>query len=144
VLTEPRAIQNDPQRVPEPRSFDPDRHHHDTGSLYDSVTGDVSQRNTFVFGAGHRRCQGIHIAERTLVLAIARMTWAFQFLPALDASGAPVQYDVSDYSGKLGVEPREYLCRIVPRSEARVKIIHAEAEECQKLLDPETKQWKSI
>jgi len=132
----------DPNRSPEPRRFNPDRFANDPTTLYQSATGDPQKRDNFVFGAGRRLCQGIHIAERSLFLGISRLVWGFNFSPALGADGSPVSYDVEDLVGGITVEPAHYNCLIAPRSEKKAEVMRMAAKECENLLDPKTGQWK--
>lgn len=140
----PRAIHMDPERSENPRVFNPDRFEGDNTSLYQSAVGDTTKRDNFVFGAGRRMCQGIHIAERSLFLGISRLIWAFTFEPALDAQGIPVKYDIEDLVGGITVQPSKYRARITPRSSDKVKIIRDSVAECKELLDPVTLQWKKV
>ena len=137
-----RSIHMDSHRSPEPRRFNPDRFADDKTSLFESATGDSSKRDNFVFGAGRRLCQGIHIAERSLFYGISRLVWAFDFSPSLGADGRPITYDVDDLVGGITVEPRPYTCQIKPRSKLAAEIICKEAEACSRLLDKDTGQWK--
>lgn len=54
---------------------------------------DVTSRGNFVFGAGRRLCQGIHIAERSLFLGISGLLWAFNFTKPLGHDGKPITPD---------------------------------------------------
>jgi cytochrome P450 len=56
------AIHMYPNRSPSPRVFNPDRFASDSRSLYESAIGEAAKRDNYVFGAGHRLCQGIHTA----------------------------------------------------------------------------------
>lgn len=134
----------DPKRSPNPRVFDPLRHWDDNTTLYQSAIGDTTKRDNFVFGAGRRLCQGIHIAERSLFLGISRLVWAFNFTAPKDANGNPVYYDIEKLVGGITVQPDDYPAVIKPRSEEKVQIIRREVEECEKLLDPKTGQWKKV
>ena len=133
----------DPKRSPDPRRFNPDRFANDSSTLYQSATGDATKRDNYVFGAGRRMCQGIHIAERSLFLGITRMIWALEFSPDTGKNGSPVTYDVDDLVGSITVEPRHYKCNIKPRSPERVRIVRQAAADCRALLDPQTHQWKA-
>lgn len=134
----------DATRSPNPRVFNPDRYASDPTSLYQSVIGDTTKRDNFVFGAGRRLCQGIHIAERSLFLAISRLFWAFDILPAKDQYGEDVQYDPDDLVGGITVQPADYPAVIRPRSEGREGVVRREMEECMGFLDGETLQWEKV
>lgn len=134
----------DPERSPNPRVFNPDRFAHDHTSLYQSAMGDTKQRDNFVFGAGRRLCQGIHIAEQSMFLGISRLLWGFDFAPALDEMGKPVVYDIEDLVGGITIQPEDFRCVITPRSERAAAVIRKAEEDVQGLLDPVTKQWKKI
>jgi cytochrome P450 len=52
--------------------------------------------NYSVFGFGRRLCPGAHIAERSLNIIVARVSWACTIRAAVDASGKeiiPPEYD---------------------------------------------------
>ncbi|KAF5008758.1 hypothetical protein FDECE_4995 [Fusarium decemcellulare] len=144
VINNVWAIHMDPERSPNPRVFDPDRFKDDHTTLYQSAVGDTKKRDNFVFGAGRRMCQGIHIAERSLFLGISRLLWAFNFTSAKDDSGKPIQYDIEDLVGGITVQPNEFPLQITPRSVEREAVIRSEAEKCGQLLHPKTAQWLKI
>lgn len=139
-----RAIHMDPERSPEPRRFNPDRFAGDPTTLYQSATGDPKKRDNFVFGAGRRLCQGVHIAERSLFLGVSRLLWAFTVTKALDANGNPITPDIDDLVGGITVQPREYPATFTPRSDAKVQIIRNAVKECEQLIHPDTRQWKEV
>ncbi|KAK5162733.1 uncharacterized protein LTR77_011216 [Saxophila tyrrhenica] len=144
VINNVWAIHMDDKRSPSPRTFNPDRFADDTRTLYESATGEASKRDNYVFGAGRRLCQGIHIAERSLFLGIARLMWAFEFTPAIDErTGQKVTYDVDDLVGGITVEPRHYPCTITSRSGAKAELIRESVKsDAETFLDPGTGQWK--
>ncbi|KAG7038557.1 cytochrome P450 oxidoreductase [Colletotrichum scovillei] len=144
VINNVWAIHMDEERSPNPRVFDPERFKDDHTTLYQSAMGDTKKRDNFVFGAGRRLCQGIHIAERSLFLGMSRLLWAFDFSPAVDAQGNPVKYDIENLVGGITVQPSDYPARIKPRSAEKVAIIKDAAEECKQLLNPVTMQWKQV
>lgn len=143
VINNVYTIHNDSVRYPEPRRFNPDRYANDQRSAFEAaVNADVSQRDHFTFGGGRRICPGIHIAERSLFLAIAKILWAFDIRPAQDEEENDILPDPSRLTQGFACEPLKYMADIRPRSEGRARIIlkdWAQAESMQ--LDPVTKQW---
>ncbi|KAI0406566.1 cytochrome P450 [Xylaria palmicola] len=137
------AIQNDPERHPDPRTFNPDRWRNDHLSSAESATHpDASRRDHFVYGAGRRLCQGIHIADRSLFLAIARMLWAFDFRRETDKkTGKEIIPDPADLTQGLFVYPQPFPCCLVPRDAGKVACIESEWNKMLELLD-ENLQWK--
>ena len=137
------TIHMDPQRYPEPRKFDPDRYKDDVQNLVDAATNpDPARRGTFAFGAGRRICQGMHVAERSLFLAMARILWAFDIVPAKDEKGIDVLPDPSRLTQGFICMPEPFKATIKPRSPERAALIRQSWEEAQKELDPDTLQWK--
>ncbi|KIA75782.1 hypothetical protein HK57_00396 [Aspergillus ustus] len=139
------AIHNDPKRHPNPRTYDPSRWASDwQNSMQAALNVDPSQRDHFTFGAGRRMCQGMHIADRSLFLAMARTLWAFDFKPAVDErTGQEIVPDVDDIVDGLFVCPRAFPARIVPRDEGKRKRVEEEWGVVAGLLD-DGGQWKSV
>lgn len=138
----------DPATNPDPRVFDPSRFASDLRSEFESATsGDPSQRRNYIFGAGRRVCQGMHIAERSLFLAVTRLLWAFDFMAMVDerTGQAKPLPDVDDLVGGLTIQPAPFEVRIVPRTEARARLVREAWSEVQNsFLDSETKQWNNV
>lgn len=144
VMNNVWSINMDPTRHPNPREYRPERYVKDTQSLAEAAANpDASARDQFTFGAGRRICPGMHVAERSLFLGIARFLWAFKVEPKLDANGIPILPDPDKLTQGFVCMPEEYECRILPRDEARASRIETEWDEAQReCLDPTTKQWK--
>ena len=141
ILNNVYSIHMDPKRYPDPRKFDPDRYKDDKQSVYEALNNPVaSERDQFTFGAGRRSCPGIHVAERSLFLGIARLLWAFDFAP-LDKENPP---DASKLTQGFVCMPEPYDARITPRSNERAKIIEKDWEEAQMSLDSGMKQWQTL
>lgn len=138
-----RAIQNDPNRHPDPRRFDPSRWKNDHLSSAEAATqADVKKRDHFVYGAGRRLCQGMHIADRSLFMAISRMLWAFDFHRAIDQeTGQEIIPNAGDLTQGLFIYPKPFAANIVPRDANKVACIKEEWNKMLELLD-EDMQWK--
>jgi len=88
------TINNDPHRAESPRDFNPSRYLGDNLSTGESAANaDPSKRDHFTFGAGRRICPGLHVAERSVFITIARLLWAFNFSRPLDLDGNPKPID---------------------------------------------------
>lgn len=130
------AINMDANRFKNPRAFDPSRYEGDNQTSAEAaMNSDPSKRDHFVFGAGRRVCQGMHIADRSLFLSISRLLWAFNFEKAVDDQGREIVPDEDDFSEGLLVQPNPYQAKITPRSEKHAQAIRDEWEKCQILLD---------
>lgn len=126
------TIHMDPERYPDPRRFEPERFRGDMQTAADSALNPgPASRDHFVFGSGRRICLGIHVAERSLYIAISRMLWAFEFLPELDADSKPILPDPEKLTEGLSVLPVKFGVRIRPRDETRVRKILDESMEVE-------------
>lgn len=136
----------DPKRNPNPRVFDPSRFAGDNQSEFESAMNpDPTQRQNYVFGAGRRLCQGMHIAERSLFLAISRLVWAYNFERTRDENGQFITPDIEDLVGGITVTPADFKAIITPRSPDKAELIKREWQHCEEvILDAETKQWKEV
>lgn len=138
------AIHNDAKRHPEPRRFDPARYLEDNRTAAESASSsDPTKRDHFTFGAGRRFCQGTHIAERSLFLAITRLLWAFDIQTTVNGQGEEILPDAANLSDGIVVQPRPFSATITPRSQERIDIIREEWRKMEDVLDAE-KQWKVI
>jgi cytochrome P450 len=146
VMNNVWSINMDPERHPNPRRFDPDRYASDLQSLADSAANpDYSKRDQFTFGAGRRICPGMHVAERSLFLGIARMLWAFKFEPQLDARGEPILPDPDRLTQGFVCQPESFTVKILPRSRGREERVIQEWKDAERdCLDPVTKQWQRL
>lgn len=134
----------DPNRHPNPRAFDPSRYADDYQTAGEAASNpDASKRDQFVFGAGRRICQGMHIAERSLFLGISRMLWAFNFEKARDGNGNEITPDISKLTEGLFVMPQPFPAKITPRSQRHAERVRQEWADYQPLLDSDM-QWKAV
>ncbi|KAF1845289.1 cytochrome P450 [Cucurbitaria berberidis CBS 394.84] len=136
------AIHNDPKRHPDPRRFEPARYANDHQTAAEAANNsNAAKRDHFVFGAGRRLCQGMHIAERSLFLAIARLLWAFDFHTARGANGNEIIPDAGDLTEGMLVQPKPFQARIVPRNSDKAARVESEWSQMVDLLDYNL-QWK--
>lgn len=91
-------------------------------------------------------CQGIHIGERSLFLAISRLLWAFDFQQAFDpATGHKIPVpDPEHLQGGLFVMPRPFQTNIVPRDEGKARLIRDAWEDASGRFLDENLQWKEV
>lgn len=138
------AIHMDPERHADPRRFEPERYVDDNQTAAEAASNpDAAKRDHFVFGAGRRVCQGMHIAERSLFLAMARMLWAFEFRVERDGEGREIVPDAEDLTEGMLVAPKPFKARIVVRSEEKGRRVREEWGKMEEVLDGEG-QWKVL
>lgn len=145
VILNAWAIMTDPDRYTEPRRFNPDRFTKDSDDVSMAEMAahpDPSKRDTVGFGAGRRICPGMHVADRSLFLGITGILWSFSITPKKDAKGQNMLPNADDLIVGLAARPTPFEANIVSRDEKRAYVIREEWKSAQKLLDPETKQWK--
>lgn len=89
------AIHHDNNRHQQPERFWPQRYMDDGLTTQQSLNlADPTKRDHFAFGAGRRVCPGMHVAERSLGVAMMRLLWACDIRVASDA--------------KLPLDPQDY------------------------------------
>lgn len=74
------AIQHNEEDYPNADQFDPTRFlENDFGTAKSGPPGtdDSSRRRTYAFGAGRRVCAGQDMAQKSLLLSMAKLLWAF-------------------------------------------------------------------
>lgn len=129
------ALNNNPERYPDPRRFDPDRYKNDFLRAQESAAlQDSSKRDHYTFGAGRRVCPGLNIAERSLFLGIAYMLWAFSFEHAVDHKGnkIPVSEDVTQ---GIVCRPVPFQLKLVERDTARTAKVLKAWDNAKELLN---------
>jgi cytochrome P450 len=54
---------------------------------------DPMERDHYSYGGGRRICPGMHVAERSLFINLARLMWGFDISHAKDADGNDIPVD---------------------------------------------------
>ena len=81
-----------------------------------------NDRDHFSYGAGRRVCPGVHVAEKSLFLNIARVLWAFNISKKLDKEGNAIEPNTAMVPGWMTI-PQPFECSITPRSEQKAALI---------------------
>ena len=130
------GLHHDPVRFPNPDVFDPDHFKGVTALAPVLATAtDEETRDHYGYGSGRRLCPGIHLAERNLFLAMAKLLWAFDFAKKVDAQGEEMEVDVdprTGYSEGFLVCAKDFPCEIGVRGEKRKATIEKEFEEARR------------
>ncbi|TFK35002.1 cytochrome P450 [Crucibulum laeve] len=115
------TMHHDPQRHPDPHTFNPDRYMFDSTLSSESANlANAMERDHWMFGVGRRICPGMWVAEREVFLAIARMLWAFRMI---EIPGEPI--DLKEYDGLSGRSPVPFRIRMVPRHDNVAQVLGA-------------------
>ncbi|KAL7757138.1 hypothetical protein ACKLNR_011665 [Fusarium oxysporum f. sp. zingiberi] len=117
----------DENRIGFPNEFRPERYlNHTLKSAAYANQGDPNLRDHFSFGHGRRICSGIHVAENSIFIVLARLLWAYAIRPPFKADGSLEAVDTSDEAFepyKFNLEPKYYKARFIPRSETHAQVI---------------------
>lgn len=131
------GLQHDSNRYSDPDTFDPWRYknHTSLAPTY-AASSDYENRDHYAYGAGRRICPGIHLAERGMLIAFAKMLWAFEMSePVHPQTGLPVPVDVDAETGYLDGFlscPKDFKASIRVRSASRRETILREFETSEK------------
>ena len=113
-------------------------------SIDASNNPDAAKRDHFVFGAGRRKCQGMHIADRSIFLAISRLLWAFDFQRAVDReTGRGIIPDMKDLADGIVMLPKPFPADIRPRSASKAEHVRQEWGQMLRMLDGQ-EQWNAV
>ncbi|KAL1941273.1 hypothetical protein VTO73DRAFT_7485 [Trametes versicolor] len=103
------AIMQDPELFPEPETFRPER--------FLGTTNPKLQNFTMQFGFGRRICPGLHIANQSVFIVIARLLWAFNVVP--------------DFTSGLITRPNPFPCAFEMRQKSAAELIVLEADRAE-------------
>ncbi|KAK4161037.1 phenol 2-monooxygenase [Cladorrhinum sp. PSN259] len=128
------GLHHDEKRFTNPDVFDPDHFKGYTALASELANGDYTNRDHYGYGSGRRLCPGIHLAERNLFLAIAKLVWAFDIGPGKDENGKDVEPDVSNEKGYCTgflVCAEDFPCMVTLRGEERRRTILRESDKAK-------------
>ncbi|KAH8807482.1 putative cytochrome P450 oxidoreductase [Xylogone sp. PMI_703] len=138
------SCNNDELQFDDPRVFNPARHNSELSLGQAATAADVRNRDQWTFGAGRRICPGLHMAEKTLFLAIARVLWAFNITPSKDENGEIIHIDRDAVTQSIAACPLPFRCEITPRGEEKAQAVRVAWEEAQTLLNHEGNYKASV
>ena len=121
------ALFYNPAQFPEPEKFIPERFLRN-GLLKELEFEQDKVPERFVFGAGRRICPGMHHAQNSLFIAIAKVLWACEIKAPVDSEGREQEVDTSDWAYEDGrfTVPRPFKLRLIPRQVNTSEIVAAE------------------
>ncbi|KAK3072822.1 hypothetical protein LTR53_006141 [Teratosphaeriaceae sp. CCFEE 6253] len=125
------ATNYDPNLWTNPYEYRPERYlsYTDSAAAYLNIA-DPTHRDHWSYGAGRRVCPGIHLAEKSLYLNIARLLWGFRIGKRV-VDKRDVEPSEEMVKGWMCI-PGPFECDIVVRSEKHAEIIRDEWREAEK------------
>lgn len=86
----------------------------------------------------------MHIADRSLFLAISRLLWAFDFHRAVDPdTNEEIIPDMNNLADGVMAFPKPFPASIMPRDDRKAQAVKEEWQKMTGLLD-EYSQWKTV
>ncbi|KAI1623910.1 cytochrome P450 [Exophiala viscosa] len=126
------AIHMNSELYKDPETFDPSRYLDKPLSAAEYINvNDPYERDHFTYGAGRRVCPGVHVAERSLYINIARTLWGFKITKPIGADGKPIEPDTTMIRGFLSV-PRPFQADFTVRSPSHAATIRKTFEAAEK------------
>ena len=135
VAIQQYPIHFNPEYYPDPYTFKPERFldYPLRAGAY-AAGADPTKRDHFSFGAGRRICTGLHLAENSLFITIAKVLWAFDIRPPLGPDGKEMPMDISDNAYEPGANTvvAPFKVRFLLRNETVEKTIRGEWKVAQR------------
>ena len=123
VILNTWGLHHDPVKFPDPDVFEPMRYANSSGLAAErAASPDFESRDHYGYGSGRRICPGLHLADRNLFLAMAKLLWGFKFTEKTDSEGNAVKVNtdaIEGYSQGFIHAPKPFEASVTLRSEAR-------------------------
>lgn len=94
---------------------------------------DPNDRDHWSYGAGRRVCPGVHVAEKSLFLNIARVLWGFDIDKKTDSDGQTCDPETGMVPGWMTI-PLPFECDIKVRDDSKKQLIEEIWTEAKKVL----------
>ncbi|KAI8996406.1 cytochrome P450 [Trametes punicea] len=117
------AIMQDPELFPDADNFRPER--------FLETNNPKLQNFTLHFGYGRRICPGLHVANQSIFIAVSRLLWAFDIVPAVGVDGKPILPSTDDFTSGLVTRPAPFPCTFKLRNKSAEEVIVLEAERAE-------------
>lgn len=128
------SIHYDERYYPQPDKFLPERWlHYPHSAAKAAALPDGNERDHLTYGGGRRICAGIHLAEKSLFINVARILWGFNVGLAHDDWGRPIELDFSTKSLQSGSSSvtKPFRCEINARSPRHERMMREEWQTAQ-------------
>ncbi|ORY09416.1 cytochrome P450 [Clohesyomyces aquaticus] len=123
------SIHYDPQYYPNPDNFTPERwldYPHSAAKA--AALPDGTKRDHLTYGGGRRICAGIHLAEKSLFINVARILWGFDIRPI---KGEELDFSTKSLQKGSSSVTKPFSCEIKARSHHHEKIMREEWKSAQ-------------
>ncbi|KAF2874787.1 cytochrome P450 [Massariosphaeria phaeospora] len=134
VALQQYPIHHNAALFPNPSAFNPVRYlsHPKPAGFY--APGAAAERDHWNFGAGRRICSGLHLAENSMFIVLAKLLWAFDIRPPVGANGVEEEVDVSDEAFEMGgnTVPKPFRVRWVVRGDEVRRVLEREVVEAKR------------
>ena len=127
------ALHHDEKRWKSPEHFVPERYaaYPALAPVY-AASKDFADRDHLGYGASRRICPAIHLAERNLFIATAKLIWAFDF--TVNPGAVPDGNANTGSSTGFMQCVKDYGCRTLIRSEAKRKTVEREFQAAHEIF----------
>jgi cytochrome P450 len=134
VVINQNALHFDESYFPDPFTFNPEHFlKHSESAGYYANQADADLRDQYNFGAGRRICPGIHLAEASLQLTLAKILWAFEIRSPGDTMDGEAGFQITQeyFQDGANVVPRPFRAEFRCRSQRVNEVIDNEWQRAQ-------------